>query len=113
MIRRPPRSTLFPYTTLFRSIVDHRNQAGDPEGRAHGHDGNPFDREIDDAITEEAPGPGVADAETTNRHRVRRGDVDRGAHRTGWRYHHGSALPSEPLEREPLVDHDRDRKSVV
>src|SRR3989441_8897694 len=22
MIRRPPRSTLFPYTTLFRSIVD-------------------------------------------------------------------------------------------
>src|SRR5690349_24125075 len=24
MIRRPPRSTLFPYTTLFRSVVDHR-----------------------------------------------------------------------------------------
>src|SRR3989442_7243059 len=24
MIRRPPRSTLFPYTTLFRSIVDRR-----------------------------------------------------------------------------------------
>src|SRR4051812_49883913 len=23
MIRRPPRSTLFPYTTLFRSNVDH------------------------------------------------------------------------------------------
>src|ERR1039458_1865354 len=23
MIRRPPRSTLFPYTTLFRSLVDH------------------------------------------------------------------------------------------
>src|SRR2546430_13687570 len=23
MIRRPPRSTLFPYTTLFRSHVDH------------------------------------------------------------------------------------------
>src|SRR2546428_4242495 len=22
MIRRPPRSTLFPYTTLFRSIID-------------------------------------------------------------------------------------------
>src|SRR2546428_8526532 len=22
MIRRPPRSTLFPYTTLFRSVVD-------------------------------------------------------------------------------------------
>src|ERR1041385_9459705 len=24
MIRRPPRSTLFPYTTLFRSLVDER-----------------------------------------------------------------------------------------
>src|SRR2546429_1020028 len=26
MIRRPPRSTLFPYTTLFRSILIRRNQ---------------------------------------------------------------------------------------
>src|SRR3712207_7247053 len=25
MIRRPPRSTLFPYTTLFRSVVEHLN----------------------------------------------------------------------------------------
>src|SRR5258708_10776052 len=24
MIRRPPRSTLFPYTTLFRSVVERR-----------------------------------------------------------------------------------------
>src|SRR5689334_24193127 len=29
MIRRPPRSTLFPYTTLFRSVVD--REAGDDE----------------------------------------------------------------------------------
>src|SRR5256884_5183842 len=29
MIRRPPRSTLFPYTTLFRS-PDHRHQHGLP-----------------------------------------------------------------------------------
>src|SRR3712207_9522165 len=29
MIRRPPRSTLFPYTTLFRShLQQHRGQAG-------------------------------------------------------------------------------------
>src|SRR2546426_8690632 len=27
MIRRPPRSTLFPYTTLFRSLVAHGNTA--------------------------------------------------------------------------------------
>src|SRR2546426_7472840 len=26
MIRRPPRSTLFPYTTLFRSILDRQAQ---------------------------------------------------------------------------------------
>src|SRR5260221_2354284 len=27
MIRRPPRSTLFPYTTLFRSVVDDERSA--------------------------------------------------------------------------------------
>src|SRR2546427_12499384 len=32
MIRRPPRSTLFPYTTLFRS----RGVVERPEGRRHG-----------------------------------------------------------------------------
>src|SRR2546429_7212236 len=30
MIRRPPRSTLFPYTTLFRSLHDCRRQGGLP-----------------------------------------------------------------------------------
>src|SRR2546422_6505746 len=44
MIRRPPRSTLFPYTTLFRSVVDlagrrlpqamlHHFNLSDPERR--------------------------------------------------------------------------------
>src|SRR2546422_1476723 len=28
MIRRPPRSTLFPYTTLFRSLGEPQHQAG-------------------------------------------------------------------------------------
>src|SRR3989442_8800855 len=35
MIRRPPRSTLFPYTTLFRSVLlneDHLVAAGDQVG---------------------------------------------------------------------------------
>src|SRR2546430_12020712 len=42
MIRRPPRSTLFPYTTLFRSLFDraqprgrdvaHRRLPSDPSG---------------------------------------------------------------------------------
>src|SRR5260370_31020185 len=31
MIRRPPRSTLFPYTTLFRSEQDRRAPGGYPD----------------------------------------------------------------------------------
>src|SRR3712207_7719492 len=31
MIRRPPRSTLFPYTTLFRSALDLVEAAGVPD----------------------------------------------------------------------------------
>src|SRR2546427_1183238 len=40
MIRRPPRSTLFPYTTLFRSADDSDDQGSDPEpeARAGGED---------------------------------------------------------------------------
>src|SRR5690349_23989923 len=34
MIRRPPRSTLFPYTTLFRSVVCHRRGERDVEAGA-------------------------------------------------------------------------------
>src|SRR5256885_9494120 len=43
MIRRPPRSTLFPYTTLFRSRVlrvvapDHEPLGLDPVGRRYSH----------------------------------------------------------------------------
>src|SRR3712207_7550633 len=36
MIRRPPRSTLFPYTTLFRSIFGHRGTGR--EIKPHGND---------------------------------------------------------------------------
>src|SRR2546426_12751467 len=34
MIRRPPRSTLFPYTTLFRSITGERGAGKELVGRA-------------------------------------------------------------------------------
>src|SRR5688572_31008140 len=39
MIRRPPRSTLFPYTTLFRSLFPHRlpRAAGRREDRPADH----------------------------------------------------------------------------
>src|SRR2546427_4861582 len=33
MIRRPPRSTLFPYTTLFRSRCRHRRHSSPSVGR--------------------------------------------------------------------------------
>src|SRR5271167_3097637 len=39
MIRRPPRSTLFPYTTLFRSVFCRRRRVGHwraPHRRANG-----------------------------------------------------------------------------
>src|SRR3712207_7289259 len=34
MIRRPPRSTLFPYTTLFRSVLERQGEARD-DGPLH------------------------------------------------------------------------------
>src|SRR2546423_11520657 len=34
MIRRPPRSTLFPYTTLFRSVMRSTIQISPPSGSA-------------------------------------------------------------------------------
>src|SRR2546430_8749009 len=36
MIRRPPRSTLFPYTTLFRSRPLRRDRGAPPEDRRGG-----------------------------------------------------------------------------
>src|SRR3712207_9332133 len=44
MIRRPPRSTLFPYTTLFRSHHQHRLQAYEV-----------YDRPADDDRQRESP----------------------------------------------------------
>src|SRR5256884_5561682 len=39
MIRRPPRSTLFPYTTLFRSRGRHPRGGRDPGAVARGRSG--------------------------------------------------------------------------
>src|SRR3712207_7440843 len=36
MRRRPPRSTLFPYTTLFRSLTEDEWAAGPATGQSHG-----------------------------------------------------------------------------
>src|SRR5690348_17661805 len=37
MIRRPPRFTLFPYTTLFRSLSEHSEQCPRREAQRCGH----------------------------------------------------------------------------
>src|SRR3712207_8736456 len=36
MIRRPPRSTLFPYTTLFRSMNQEKNEKGETKATITG-----------------------------------------------------------------------------
>src|SRR3712207_8677420 len=45
MMRRPPRSTLFPYTTLFRSQVDqHEGGRDQKDGCLHDREVTPVDR---------------------------------------------------------------------
>src|SRR5258708_33365836 len=62
MIRRPPRSTLFPYTTLFRSTEANRRMVArevlelagaDQHGRVH-LPGNAAPQEIDHAVADRA-----------------------------------------------------------
>src|SRR5256885_2638565 len=43
MIRRPPRSTLFPYTTLFRSVHRHEGHA-QAQAAEDGHEERGLDR---------------------------------------------------------------------
>src|SRR2546426_1405790 len=52
MIRRPPRSTLFPYTTLFRS------HAGDDRPDSGGSQQSPVSRRADDRRAAFIPRPG-------------------------------------------------------
>src|SRR3989442_6031661 len=51
MIRRPPRSTLFPYTTLFRSVfVEQAEEAGGLPARSAGdrvHDAEPREEPVE------------------------------------------------------------------
>src|SRR5258708_9286777 len=50
MIRRPPRSTLFPYTTLFRSLND-TSRAASPRDAAIAYcQGTPLRNEIEECL---------------------------------------------------------------
>src|SRR3712207_7552679 len=68
MIRRPPRSTLFPYTTLFRS--GHAGEQADVLEGA-GHLGLPVDVEARQALQQEVRAVGLAE-----RHHALRGLVE-------------------------------------
>src|SRR3712207_3185649 len=78
MIRRPPRSTLFPYTTLFRSIHTHRNG---PTSQAPNASGVPCVRPWRPEVAEHViklpdVGEGIAEAELVELH-VKVGDLVR------------------------------------
>src|SRR5260221_3381625 len=62
MIRRPPRSTLFPYTTLFRSQQSRPGQHGVEIDQNHGSadDHQHVGREIDQIVREK-----IADRKST------------------------------------------------
>src|SRR3712207_8541186 len=63
MIRRPPRSTLFPYTTLFRSVL----QPGDHDRPCDGAVDAPqaADRDHDDELDAEEDRERVGDRKST------------------------------------------------
>src|SRR3712207_7685932 len=46
MIRRPPRSTLFPYTTLFRSVLLGAEQGGEDRAGVEPRHAQPVDRPV-------------------------------------------------------------------
>src|SRR3712207_7147726 len=62
MIRRPPRSTLFPYTTLFRSR--HRRVGGEPGRRPDQVD---VEQRVPDDDERSLPAPGSAHRATPSR----------------------------------------------
>src|SRR3712207_8558459 len=70
MIRRPPRSTLFPYTTLFRSAVERQQ-------REAGDDRRQRERQVDERVDEALAAEVVADqhpGDDRAHHRVDRGE---------------------------------------
>src|SRR5256885_9918005 len=57
MIRRPPRSTLFPYTTLFRSQRAARRYAGAAVDRLGAEDEQSEDQRLGERAADRAQGP--------------------------------------------------------
>src|SRR5258707_12048223 len=86
MIRRPPRSTLFPYTTLFRSqgaVLLLRDAAIEP-GRGARRAGQPIDHDV----------------------------VEQQVHREAITWVAGTVAPGLEFFHDPRRQPDRDRKST-
>src|SRR5690348_17528665 len=63
MLRRPPRSTLFPYTTLFRSVCERRS--GERQRRPEGHDAGHRLRPHVDGVVARRRSEGAQDRKST------------------------------------------------
>src|SRR3712207_7202559 len=79
MIRRPPRSTLFPYTTLFRSVADRNEPRQHLLGHLHAREGlHPADGVADhDAEREREVGDVREGPSQADRERRQHGEEDR------------------------------------
>src|SRR2546427_1211167 len=117
MIRRPPRSTLFPYTTLFRSPRDVVDGPLDDElARERGdRQVEPLDPQRGDA--DDRADDGGHDAAERQREPERRAETDREVRgRVGPDRHEGpvadgdlARVPDEDVEPERADDGDRDQ----
>src|SRR3712207_8686628 len=71
MIRRPPRSTLFPYTTLFRSLLDDRRDAlldAALELERVGAAGDVAEALVDDRLGQDGGGGGAVAGDRSEEH---------------------------------------------
>src|SRR3989475_11760957 len=74
MIRRPPRSTLFPYTTLFRSLVREGDPVHQPPVGIECHDDTALEIPLEGVLRDRGHGVGVEVAAET--HLERDGALD-------------------------------------
>src|SRR3712207_7925909 len=70
MIRRPPRSTLFPYTTLFRSDLDCGREVGAVEDDV-GRFAAQFQGHLGDRLAGQLTDPGTDSGAAGERHEIR------------------------------------------
>src|SRR3989449_7113764 len=100
MIRRPPRSTLFPYTTLFRS-QEPGHHADDRALTARARDGNARPTSVDHLGEELWPGHAVEAERTRGAHLGRVGLDRRRVDEAIDRWRHGRPVVRRKLDCQP------------